>query len=101
LHIKVKSRDQLGKLGAKTLLQHFTNQFGDSNSFEFMRAQSAFARSLAGYAVVCYLLNIKDRHNGNVLIDDQGHVIHIDYGFILGISPGKYWVISSGKSIIK
>mmetsp|Transcript_33265 Transcript_33265/g.31721 ORF Transcript_33265/g.31721 Transcript_33265/m.31721 type:complete len:165 (-) Transcript_33265:694-1188(-) len=44
--------------------------------------------SLAGYAVICYLLNVKDRHNGNLLIDNQGHVIHIDYGFILGISPG-------------
>ena len=56
---QVKSRDQIGKLGSKTLLQYFENQFGERGSFRFRRAQWAFACSLAGYAVVCYLLHIK------------------------------------------
>ena len=67
-----------------TFTEFFEKYFGD----DFEEGQKNFAESLAGYSLVCYLLSIKDRHNGNILLSKDGSIIHIDFGFILGISPG-------------
>ncbi|KAF8350695.1 kinase-like protein [Amanita rubescens] len=72
-----------------TLLDHFKSTYGDISSAKFVRAQRNFAKSLAGYSIIAYLLQIKDRHNGNILLDREGHLIHIDFGFMLSNTPGN------------
>lgn len=73
----------------KSLEDYFVSVYGIKTSIRFLQAQRNFVESLAGYSLVCYLLQIKDRHNGNILIDKEGHIIHIDYGFMLTSSPGS------------
>lgn len=48
-----------------------------------------FIFSLAGYSLVTYFLQVKDRHNANIMIKKNGAIIHIDYGFFLSSMPGK------------
>jgi phosphatidylinositol 4-kinase len=63
--------------------------FSPINSDKYKKALKNFISSLAGYSLVCYFLQIKDRHNANILIDDEGHIIHIDFGYMLSNAPGK------------
>lgn len=72
-----------------TLKDHFIRTFGPTDSASYIAAAENFARSLAAYSVISYILQLKDRHNGNILISDKGHIIHIDFGFMLSNSPGS------------
>ena len=55
---------------------------------QYEEAQKNFVESLAGYSIFNYLLQVKDRHNANILIDRNGHIIHIDFGYLLNNGPG-------------
>lgn len=82
------SRDMLGREAVNGLYEYFITKFGPENSIEFQQARNNLIRSLAAYSVISYLLQFKDRHNGNIMYDDQGHVLHIDFGFCFDIVPG-------------
>ncbi|RWR92812.1 phosphatidylinositol 4-kinase beta 1 isoform X2 [Cinnamomum micranthum f. kanehirae] len=71
-----------------TSLRDFFIAKYEENSPNFKLAQRNFVESMAGYSILCYLLQVKDRHNGNLLMDEEGHIIHIDFGFMLSNSPG-------------
>ena len=83
------SIDSLKKKAKVQSLHHFfLDAFGGEGSREYKMAQRNFAESMAGYSIVSYLLNIKDRHNGNLMLARDGHLIHIDFGFMFATSPG-------------
>jgi len=73
--------------GYVTLAEYFKTTYQEGADYRL--AQRNFCESLAGYSLVTYLLQIKDRHNGNILIDTEGHIIHIDFGFMFSNSPGS------------
>ena len=86
------SLDQLKqKTNHISLKDFYINYYGKGSeeSILYKKAMNNFVSSLAGYSLVCYFLQIKDRHNGNILIDNEGHIIHIDFGFLLSNAPGK------------
>ncbi|CUI15037.1 phosphatidylinositol kinase, putative [Bodo saltans] len=82
------SRDQIGKLVESNIAEHFVQTYGPPQSPAFREARLRFIQSMASYSVASFILNIKDRHNGNIMFDDKGHLIHIDFGFIFDFSPG-------------
>lgn len=67
-----------------SLRRHFARTF----SADYPAAVDNFTRSLVGYSLLTYVLQIRDRHNGNILLDRAGHIVHIDFGFMLSNSPG-------------
>lgn len=82
------SRDMLGREAVNGLYEYFTTKFGGEDSIQFQQARNNFVKSLAAYSVISYLIQFKDRHNGNIMYDDKGHILHIDFGFCFDIVPG-------------
>ncbi len=78
-------KEKMYKHNISSLNEFFIQYFGK----DVEKARRRFCRSLAAYSLVCYFLQIKDRHNGNIMLNKQGNIIHIDFGFMLSNAPGK------------
>ncbi|KAL1412783.1 Phosphatidylinositol 4-kinase stt4 [Vanrija albida] len=82
------SRDEMGRAQINDLVEYFVDKYGGVDTVAFQKARLNFVQSMAAYSVACYILQIKDRHNGNIMIDAEGHIVHIDFGFLFDIGPG-------------
>ena len=75
----------MGRAKINDLLAYFIDKYGGVDTVTFQKARLNFIQSMAAYSVACYILQIKDRHNGNIMIDGEGHIVHVDFGFLFDI----------------
>ncbi|KAK3099967.1 hypothetical protein FSP39_012674 [Pinctada imbricata] len=64
----------------------------NSKEGELKAAVEEFTYSCAGYAVATYILGIGDRHNGNIMLKENGQLFHIDFGHFLGNFKSKFYI---------
>eukprot|EP00755_Sulcionema_specki_P021862 Sspe_Gene.75122::Locus_46943_Transcript_2_2_Confidence_0.750_Length_2551::g.75122::m.75122/K19801/PI4KB; phosphatidylinositol 4-kinase B len=79
-----------GSKNYANLLDFFCRAYGDGTAeVTLEEARTNFIYSMAAYSIITWLLNVGDRHNGNILLSRTGSVVHIDWGYFLMNHVGK------------
>lgn len=68
-------------------IEHYLWENSGKNNAKFEEVLDNYIKSCAGYCTVTYLLAVGDRHLENLLIGKEGHLFHVDFGFIFGKNP--------------
>ena len=67
-----------------TVLNYILSNNGNEN---IKNVRGRFINSCAGGCLLAFVLGLRDRHLQNIVVDKNGVLSHIDFGYILGRDP--------------
>ncbi|KAH0794705.1 Phosphatidylinositol 3- and 4-kinase family protein [Histomonas meleagridis] len=69
---------------------HSIREFLEEDGNDIDKKIEIFKKSCSVYCVMTYIVMVGDRHDNNILVANDGRLIHIDFGFIFGEDPKPF-----------